>query len=210
MGTSEFSEGVDEAGLSPAEARDVLERVARRESGGDGPDLRPMARVEDVAEALRLDVADVKELLADVRANPRQEEKAKKVHPAAYMGWVVALLAVAWAAFPRPAPPLTQAPTIVAPAPSMPETVPLRPLQEVAVNSEHRLLDVGGVGDHPSAHGARGTGDVDQGGGEQAAGERFRHGDRPPQRLEPRQDCPGVPVGHEDFRARAARTSLMR
>src|SRR5689334_18551996 len=126
MGTSEFSDRVDEASLSAVEAREVLQRVARRESGGDGPDLRPMPRIEDVAEALRLDVADVKELLDEVRANPRQERKTTKANPMAYAGWVVALLAVAWAAFPRPTPSVPQAPSTVAPAPTMPETISLR------------------------------------------------------------------------------------
>lgn len=39
MGTSEFSDRVDEVSLSPDEAREVLQRVARRESREDGTDL---------------------------------------------------------------------------------------------------------------------------------------------------------------------------
>jgi hypothetical protein len=145
MGTSEFSEMTDDAHLSSAEAREVLERVASRESGGDGPDLRPMARVEDVAEALRLDVAEVKAMLEDVRATPRKESnnRQSKMHAAAYAGWLVAVAAVAWAAFPRKTLAVPQAPPVGAPALAVPDTIPLRPLQEVAVVPLKALPPVG-------------------------------------------------------------------
>ena len=110
--------------LSPAEARDVFELAARLEGAAE-------PRVEDVAETLNLGVADVWALVAEVRARPQTPAKARR-SLAAYAGWAVALLAVAWSAL-RPAPfvsPLPASPPAFAP---VPEGMASAPLQQVAV-----------------------------------------------------------------------------
>ena len=106
--TTRHSEPAPET-MSPAEARTVLEHVARE-------DMSVLPRVEDVAETLRLESDDVRALLAKVRAAPPATVEKPRLNPLALAGWAVAAIALAWAAL-RPAPPVAAAPPTVAALP---------------------------------------------------------------------------------------------